>query len=115
MSSATQLLARKTAVVYGGGGAIGGASARVFAREIARVFLAGRTQAKLEAVARDIESAGGSAADIMMIMVLRALRHTRMVSDIPALRAYRDRCEARPAFQRALRAQLDSFTPPRNS
>jgi NAD(P)-dependent dehydrogenase (short-subunit alcohol dehydrogenase family) len=62
MSTASnQLLADKTAVVYGGGGAIGGAVARVFAREGARVFLAGRTQSKLAAVARDIESAGGSA------------------------------------------------------
>jgi glutathione S-transferase len=44
-----------------------------------------------------------------MIMVLRELRHTSLVSDIPALRAYRDRCEARPAFQRALAAQLDTY------
>ena len=49
------------------------------------------------------------AADIMMITILRALRHTTLVSDIPVLRAYRDRCEARPAFQRALAAQLDTF------
>jgi 3-oxoacyl-[acyl-carrier protein] reductase len=55
------LLAGKVAVVYGGGGAIGGATARVFAREGARVFLAGRTLAKLEAVARDIVAAGGDA------------------------------------------------------
>ncbi|HEU5137680.1 MAG TPA: SDR family oxidoreductase [Steroidobacteraceae bacterium] len=55
------LLAQKTAIVYGGGGAIGGAAARVFAREGARVFLAGRTQSKLEAVARDIEAGGGRA------------------------------------------------------
>jgi len=55
------LLAGKTAIIYGGGGALGGASARVFAREGARVFLAGRTRSKLEAVARDIESAGGTA------------------------------------------------------
>jgi 3-oxoacyl-[acyl-carrier protein] reductase len=53
------LLAGKIAVVYGGGGAIGGASARVFAREGARVFLAGRTQSKLATVARDIETLGG--------------------------------------------------------
>lgn len=58
----TGLLAGKVAVVYGGGGAIGGACARVFAREGARVHLAGRTLAKLEAVARDIEKAGGHAA-----------------------------------------------------
>jgi 3-oxoacyl-[acyl-carrier protein] reductase len=55
------LLANKTAIVYGGGGAIGGSVARVFAREGARVFLAGRTLSKLATVARDIESAGGSA------------------------------------------------------
>lgn len=55
------LLAGKSAVIYGGGGAIGGAVARVFAREGARVFLAGRTQAKLDAVAGDIAAAGGKA------------------------------------------------------
>ncbi len=56
------LLEGRTAVVYGGGGAIGGAVARAFAREGARVFLAGRTLAKLEAVAGEIRSAGGEAA-----------------------------------------------------
>ncbi|MEY2242311.1 SDR family NAD(P)-dependent oxidoreductase [Streptomyces sp. BF23-18] len=55
------LLADKNAVIYGGGGAIGGAIARVFAREGARVFLAGRTQEKLDAVARDIAATGGKA------------------------------------------------------
>jgi len=53
------LLENKNAVIYGGGGAIGGAIARVFAREGARVFLAGRTQSKLDAVAADIAAAGG--------------------------------------------------------
>ena len=52
-------LQSKTAVIYGGGGAIGGAVARVFAREGARVFIAGRTQARLDAVATDIAAAGG--------------------------------------------------------
>jgi NAD(P)-dependent dehydrogenase (short-subunit alcohol dehydrogenase family) len=51
----------KNAVIYGGGGAIGGAVARAFAREGARVFLAGRTRAKLEQVAREISAAGGMA------------------------------------------------------
>jgi NAD(P)-dependent dehydrogenase (short-subunit alcohol dehydrogenase family) len=55
------LLDGKSAVIYGGGGAIGGAVARVFAREGARVFLAGRTQAGLDAVAGDIAAAGGKA------------------------------------------------------
>ncbi|MEC5384947.1 SDR family oxidoreductase [Uliginosibacterium sp. H3] len=53
------LLTDKVAVIYGGGGAIGGAVARSFAREGARVFLAGRTLARLEAVAADIRAAGG--------------------------------------------------------
>lgn len=55
------LLEEKNAVIYGGGGAIGGAVARGFAREGARVFLAGRRLATLEEVAEDIRSAGGAA------------------------------------------------------
>jgi 3-oxoacyl-[acyl-carrier protein] reductase len=55
------LLYSKNAVIYGGGGAIGGAVARAFAREGARVFLAGRTRERLEKVAGDIRSAGGVA------------------------------------------------------
>ena len=55
------LLKQKVAVVYGGGGAIGGAAARAFAREGATAYLAGRTRAKLEAVADDINAAGGVA------------------------------------------------------
>ncbi len=53
------LLEGKNAVIYGAGGAIGGA--RAFAREGARVFLAGRTLAKVEAVAEEISAAGGTA------------------------------------------------------
>ncbi|GLZ08488.1 3-oxoacyl-ACP reductase [Actinomadura sp. NBRC 104412] len=55
------LLENKTAVIYGGGGTIGGAMARAFAAEGARVFLAGRTPATLDAVAEDIRGAGGLA------------------------------------------------------
>jgi 3-oxoacyl-[acyl-carrier protein] reductase len=55
------LLADKNAVIYGGGGAIGGAVARAFAREGAQVFLAGRTLATLDAVATEIAAAGGAA------------------------------------------------------
>src|SRR5438477_4590218 len=57
----SKLLEGKIAVVYGGGGAIGGAVARTFAREGARVFLAGRTPATLDAVAEEIRAAGGAA------------------------------------------------------
>ena len=55
------MLTDKVAVIYGAGGAIGGAVARAFAREGAWVFLTGRHLAPVEAVARDIASAGGSA------------------------------------------------------
>jgi NAD(P)-dependent dehydrogenase (short-subunit alcohol dehydrogenase family) len=48
-------------VIYGAGGAIGGAVARAFAREGARVFATGRLGAPVEAVANNIVSAGGSA------------------------------------------------------
>ncbi len=55
------LLQNKNAVIYGGGGAIGGAVAGAFAREGAKVFLVGRTLAKLEVVAQDISASGGMA------------------------------------------------------
>ena len=53
------LLADKTAIIYGGGGQIGGAIARAYAKQGARVFLAGRTLSTLEKVAADIRAAGG--------------------------------------------------------
>jgi NAD(P)-dependent dehydrogenase (short-subunit alcohol dehydrogenase family) len=55
------LLENKTAVIYAAGGAIGGAVARAFAREGARLFLTGRTVAKIDAVAEEIVAAGGVA------------------------------------------------------
>jgi 3-oxoacyl-[acyl-carrier protein] reductase len=55
------LLEAKNAVVYGAGGPIGGAVARAFAREGAKVFVCGRTMEKLDAVTADIRSAGGLA------------------------------------------------------
>jgi NAD(P)-dependent dehydrogenase (short-subunit alcohol dehydrogenase family) len=55
------LLQDKNAVVYGAGGAVGGAVARAFAKEGARVFLAGRTLESLEAVAAEMAAAGGRA------------------------------------------------------
>ncbi|MBU1347771.1 MAG: glutathione S-transferase family protein [Alphaproteobacteria bacterium] len=50
-----------------------------------------------------------SAADIIMAHVLRDLRHTAILADYPGLAAYLARCEARPAFQRALADQLAPF------
>lgn len=51
----------KTAVIHGGGGAIGGAVARAFARDGAQVFIAGRSRAKLERVREAIVATGGVA------------------------------------------------------
>ena len=47
--------------------------------------------------------------DLMMSTVLRIAGHTDLVDAEPKLKAYQGRCEARPAFQRALRDQLASF------
>jgi NAD(P)-dependent dehydrogenase (short-subunit alcohol dehydrogenase family) len=63
------LLRDKNAIVYGAGGGIGGGVARTFAREGARVFLAGRTREPLEAVAADIRAAGGT-ADVAVLDAL---------------------------------------------
>jgi NAD(P)-dependent dehydrogenase (short-subunit alcohol dehydrogenase family) len=54
------LLEDKNAVIYGGG-AIGGAVARAFAREGARVFLAGRDRTRLDAIVEQIRAAAGAA------------------------------------------------------
>ncbi len=55
------MLLNKIAIIHGGAGTIGGAVARVFAREGATVHLAGRTRSKLEALATDIKGNGGHA------------------------------------------------------
>jgi 3-oxoacyl-[acyl-carrier protein] reductase len=75
------MLEKKIAVVYGGGGVFGGAAARAFAREGATVYLAGRTRAKLEAVARDIRAAGGVAhvAEVDVLDPSAVARHVDTV------------------------------------
>jgi 3-oxoacyl-[acyl-carrier protein] reductase len=55
------MLRGKTALVYGAGGPVGAAVAKTFAAEGATTYLAGRTQATLDKVARDIGEAGGTA------------------------------------------------------
>ena len=47
--------------------------------------------------------------DLMMATVLRILRHTDLVTSDPVLGPYLSRCEARPAFQKALADQMASF------
>jgi glutathione S-transferase len=50
-----------------------------------------------------------TAGDLMMTTVLHILRHTDIISDRPALKAYQGRCEARPAFQKAMADHLKPF------
>ena len=47
--------------------------------------------------------------DLLMVTVLRFLRHTDLVAGFPNLAAYQKRGEARPAFQRALADQLAAY------
>ena len=55
------LLENKVAVIYGAGGSIGSATAHAFAREGAKVLLAGRTLEKLETLAKEIGGAAEAA------------------------------------------------------
>jgi glutathione S-transferase len=50
-----------------------------------------------------------TAGDLMMTTVLRILKHTDIVTSDKRLAAYIERCTARPAFKRALAAQLGDF------
>jgi glutathione S-transferase len=50
-----------------------------------------------------------TAGDLMMTTVLRILKHTDIVTSDKRLAAYIDRCTARPAFKRALDAQIGDF------
>ena len=50
-----------------------------------------------------------TAGDLLMTTVLRILRHTDIVSERPALKAYQERCEIRPAFRKALADHLEPF------
>lgn len=55
------LLKNKTSVIYGAGGSMGGAVARAFAREGAKIYLTGRSAAPLKKVAGEIIASGGQA------------------------------------------------------
>lgn len=62
----SRLLEGKIAIIYGGAGGLGAGVARTFAREGARVFLAGRTKESLDAVAGEITAADGQ-ADVAVV------------------------------------------------
>ena len=58
---------------------------------------------------RDHVAGAFSAADILVTSVLRMVRHTDLVAESPVLAAYQARCEARPAFRRALEDHTAAF------
>jgi NAD(P)-dependent dehydrogenase (short-subunit alcohol dehydrogenase family) len=77
------MLKDKVAVIYGAGGAIGGAVARAFGSEGARLFLTGRSPAPVEVVAEDVAAAGGSAeaAEVDALDEQAVDEHLRSVID----------------------------------
>jgi NAD(P)-dependent dehydrogenase (short-subunit alcohol dehydrogenase family) len=78
------MLKDKVAVIYGAGGGIGGAVARAFARDSARVFLTGHQLASVELVAKDIVAGGGSAevAEVDALDEHAIDQHLRSVIDV---------------------------------
>jgi glutathione S-transferase len=71
-------------------------------------------QSRLNALAdwlhgRDYLEERFTAADLLMTTVLRIPRHCDLVAQMPVLESYRLRCEGRPAFQKALAAQMADF------
>lgn len=58
---------------------------------------------------RDYLEGEFTVGDLMMASVLRIIDNTDLVSGEPRLKAYLARCEARPAFQRALAAHMADF------
>ncbi len=85
--------------------------------EWARARRPGAEKAVRERLGRVSDCLGGrdyledrfTAGDLMMAAILRIPRHTDLVAEYPNLARYKARCEARPAFQRAVEAQLAVF------
>ena len=77
------LLQDKVTVVYGAGGAIGGAVARAFGAEGARVFVSGRSLGPVQTVAKEIAAAGGAAeaAQVDALDEAAVDRHTEQVAE----------------------------------
>lgn len=81
-------------------------------------FIGGRLDRLATALGeRDWLAGPFSIADIAMATVLREAEDTDLLSERPVLAAYLARATARPAFERALAAQLAAFSenPPRAS
>jgi glutathione S-transferase len=83
------------------------------ARPSTVAFIEGRLTRVTEALGdQDWLGERFSVADIMMVTVLRMLRHTDILAGFPKLAAYKERGEVRPAFGRALADQLAGLGEP---
>lgn len=83
------------------------------ARLAAVDFAEQRLKSTAEALGdREWIAGGFSVADIMLVTVLRSIRHTEMAAKFPNLASYQQRGETRPAFQRALADQTRDLGPP---
>lgn len=67
------------------------------------------TQLEAALGSKDYLEGAFSVGDLMMADVLRILDHTDLLKSYPQLSAYKTRCEARPAFRRAMAAQIAGF------
>ena len=79
-----------------------------------RGWIAGWAESRLDVLARELEGKDYllgrfTAADLLLTSVLHILRDTDFLEKRPLLEAYQRRCEARPAFQKALKDHLASF------
>jgi glutathione S-transferase len=79
-----------------------------------RTWTAGWVESRLDHLAAALEGKEYvlerfSAADILLSTVFRILRDTDFIEKRAVLAAYHHRCEARPAFQKALRDHLANF------
>lgn len=81
------------------------------AREPALEFVNARLRSLADALGElDWLTGRFTVADILMVTVLRNLHHTNLVAAFPNLAAYQARGEARPAFQRAMNAQINDLS-----
>lgn len=83
------LLQHKNAVIYGAGGSLGGAVARVLAREGATVFLTGRSREALEKVHREIKASGGKSE----VAIVDAMEETAVQEHLDQLVAQAGRID----------------------
>lgn len=79
-----------------------------------RAWVAGWVESRLDTLVHVLEGkeyvlGPFTAADVLLTTVLRILRDTDLVKQRPALGAYQRRCEARPAFRKALEDHLANF------